>query len=233
MKKTNIDKGFIEIVNYLDDKGFKPWASCDGVLANHKNKKDVNRAYLSFMNSEKIIELMTAFYRDREFEINISNSFNAKSRNYCGNTIKGNTYTVYFSNLYGEKLNYFFRIIKGICEEKIIISDEEKEGLKQTGDIIKDTEGEELYFSVHLNSSYQPYMARHGKVNVLNVTTKEGLELQRNMKNLGDMISQKFGKTTMIYIQYQIHKTFKRVVLLFLINILVRYILKVMILNRF
>lgn len=66
MKITGIDKDFEDIIYYLDKNGFKPFASCDGVEANHVNPKDVNKAYICFLKSPKIINLMAELLKDRE-----------------------------------------------------------------------------------------------------------------------------------------------------------------------
>lgn len=48
MKISGIDKDFEDIIYYLDSNGFKPFASCDGVEANHVNQNDVGDAYIAF-----------------------------------------------------------------------------------------------------------------------------------------------------------------------------------------
>ena len=40
MKISGIDKDFEDIIYYLDKKGLKPFASCDGVEKNHEDDED-------------------------------------------------------------------------------------------------------------------------------------------------------------------------------------------------
>ena len=53
MKISGIDKDFEDIIYYLDAKGYKPFASCDGVEANHERPKEVTDAYISFLKVRK------------------------------------------------------------------------------------------------------------------------------------------------------------------------------------
>ena len=181
MQKSSIDKDFVNVVAYLDNMGFKPWSSCDGVLANHKEASYVDKAYMCFMESEKIIDLMAALYRDEDFELALSNNSYAKKRIYAGNVIEGNNFGVYFPNLYGERTDYFHKIIKGIAEGKIEISDEERERIRTIVEAVRDIRGEELFITAYLNSEYDPYMKKTGKTNKIKCHTKEGLDMGRNM----------------------------------------------------
>ena len=195
MEKSSIDKDFVDIVDYLDSRGFKPWSSCDGVLANHQDASTVNKAYMCFMESEKIIDLMAALYRDEDFELTLSNNSYAKERKYAGNLIEGNNFGVYFLNLHGEKTNYFFKIIKGIAEGRIEISNEEKERIRTIVEAVRDTSGEELCITAYLNSEYDSYMEKIGKTDKIRFYTKVGLDISRNMKALGDELAGFLGCT--------------------------------------
>ena len=199
MQKSSIDKDFVNVVAYLDNMGFKPWSSCDGVLANHKEASYVDKAYMCFMESEKIIDLMAALYRDEDFELALSNNSYAKKRIYAGNVIEGNNFGVYFPNLYGERTDYFHKIIKGIAEGKIEISDEERERIRTIDEAVRDIRGEELFITAYLNSEYDPYMKKTGKTNKIKCHTKEGLDMGRNMKALGDKLASFLGCTNNSY----------------------------------
>ena len=48
MKISGIDEDFVDIIDYLDSKGFSPFASCDGVLAHHENKEKPTSVYSIF-----------------------------------------------------------------------------------------------------------------------------------------------------------------------------------------
>ena len=123
MKISGIDKDFINIVNYLDKNGFKPFASCDGVLENHSDPSSVTSAYISFLKSPQIIKLMAAFLRDKEtFKVTIGNNSNIEQHFLYDNLITGNEYSVYFSNKMGQATSYFEKIIIGIIEQNINIT---------------------------------------------------------------------------------------------------------------
>ena len=73
MKISEIDKDFEDIIYYLDKSGFKPFASCDGVEAHHANANDVSDAYISFIKSSRIIELLAEFLKEKGYQIKIIN----------------------------------------------------------------------------------------------------------------------------------------------------------------
>lgn len=192
---TGIDKDFIDIIEYLNSKGFKTFASCDGVIQNHTEGYRPNDAYISFMNSEKIIDLMAAFMRDFDtFSVDIQSCPETKPYELYGNMISGNTYTVYFSNKEGEKTEYFKKIIRSIAEGKVKVTDEEKKKLALTSKAVGN-EKTNLAFDVSFNYRYQPYMKKPGRINVLTIKTKEGLGYEINMEELAHRLAEKYGVT--------------------------------------
>lgn len=198
MKKSNIDKDFIDIIDYLINMGFKPFSSCDGVLANHADPKSVTAAYISFLKSKKIIELMAAFLKSensKNFEINIQNNSFSYPYEYLGNIISGNRYTVYFDNKNGNATSDFEKIIKSVAENKISILDNEIQILSNIDKAISDDGNSNLNFSISLNSKYQPYIKRTNSINKLLITTKENLNSNnyKDMNFLCNILSKKFG----------------------------------------
>lgn len=153
MNKINIDKDFLNIIDYLDDNGFKPFASCDGVLANHENPNIVNLAYISFLESDRILKLMCAFLRDSTFSVCINNHSTKEPYYYLGNLISGNRYSVYFENKHGNITQYFEKIIKGVNENKISISDDELTFLSNINQTLTNTNNSGLHFSIFLNTN--------------------------------------------------------------------------------
>ena len=119
MKISGIDEDFVDIINYLDKIGYKPFASCDGVLAHHDDPEMVDDAYISFLESPKIVELMASFLKDGKFTITFENATRQKPYDLYGNEITGNHYSVYFSNLEGELTSYFMDIIMQTTKENI------------------------------------------------------------------------------------------------------------------
>ena len=126
MKISGIDKDFVDIIYYLDSKGFKPFASCDGVWANHENPNEVGDAYISFLKSPRIIELMAEFLKDGEnFDVMLKSDSHEGPYELYGNIISGTTYNVYFSNKNGEKTDHFKNIIKKTVEKEHSVPSDE------------------------------------------------------------------------------------------------------------
>ena len=94
MKVSGIDKEFVEIIEYLNSHGYKPWASCDGVLASHENPNDVNSAYIALLRTKKCFPLIAAFLRDPAFSISIFNCSEDRPYYLYGNKIFGNGFLI-------------------------------------------------------------------------------------------------------------------------------------------
>lgn len=194
MEISGIDEDFVDIIDYLNSKGLCPFASCDGVLAHHENKEKPTNAYIALLKSNRIIDVMSALLRDKSnFSVSLSNSTHTDPYELYGNIIEGNTYQVSFNNLQGQLTEYFKKIVKGIVDEKISISDEEREKLIRLDECLEKTEESEINFIVELNGEYQPFTDRSGKTNRLIIRTKEGLNYNRNMQEMAQIISEKFG----------------------------------------
>ena len=194
MKISDIDEDFVDIIEYLDEKGYKPFASCDGVLEHHDNITNFSSssAYISFLKSPKIIELMARFLKDKDkFMINISNNTYKRPYYLYGNVISGNRYSVYFDNKKGESTQYFKDIIKGEREEQNI--EEEKQKLKKLESVLED-EKTDFNFSVTLNGEYEPYMiGKKGKINFVEIGTKEDIGYDIDIDALINKLSEKYG----------------------------------------
>lgn len=203
MKISGIDKDIEEIIYYLDEKGFKPYASCDGVIENHKEKESVGQAYIAFLKSSRIIELMSVFLRDKEnFCVTISSEEYLKPHELYGNTISGTTYQVSFSNKYGERTTDFESIIKNTVVGKEDITSEEKTKLEILDKVLGANPNSNIAFNVIFNTDYQPYMNKSGKINELRITTKVGdekldgdiiLRDEIDMKELANILSAKYN----------------------------------------
>lgn len=194
MKVSDIDKDFVSIIENLNQNGFKPFVSCDGVLENHSDKDYVSLAYISFLKSSKIVDLMGAFNRDKEtFSIKFSNDSSCEPYSLYGNLIEGNSYSVYFDNKEGKVTNYFEKIITGMIEEKINISDEEKQNLISLDSVLENCKESKLFLSVQLNTEYAPHMKKEGKINSLTIYTKWGYEYIKNMGELANLISKRLN----------------------------------------
>lgn len=203
MKISGIDKDFEDIIYYLDSHGFKPFASCDGVEANHKNPKDVNEAYIAFLKSPKIINLMAEFLRDRDnFNIILNSEENFKPIELYGNMISGTTYAVHFINKKGERTQYFESIIRNLVERGENYTGSKLEKLYMLERVLEENSNSDLAFSVSLNGQYQPHMRKTGKINELTITTKSGngraegdviIHAERDMNVLASILSEKYN----------------------------------------
>lgn len=201
MKISGIDKDFETIIYELDQKGFKPFASCDGVLANHEDPKEVNQAYISFLKSPKIIDLMAAFLTEKEkFSVAIGSQEYVNAHELYGNIIEGNTYGVYFQNKMRQNTSYFEDIARNIMDEKMIAPKEEKRKLEELDKVLEENSDSELTFQIIFNGEYAPYMGKSEKINQLVVMTKAGeekiedkvsIKTERDMQVLANLLAQK------------------------------------------
>ena len=130
MKISGIDKDFEDIIYYLDNNGFKPFASCDGVEANHIEPNKVHDAYIAFLKSPRINDLMAEFLKEKEnFNIVLTSENHFSPYELYGNIISGVTYDVHFSNKLGENTQYFKDVIRrliGNQKGETSLSDEKK-----------------------------------------------------------------------------------------------------------
>lgn len=191
MKISGIDKDFEDIIYYLDAKGYKPFASCDGVEANHERPEEVTDAYISFLKSPKIIDLMAVFLQDKEnYTVSLNSGDNERATELYGNIILGMRYGVYFNNKSGENSDKFKSIIKKTVEQKETIPSDEKRKLENLNKVLEESSDSDLEFQVDLNTRYQPFTRKEGKINSLNIETKlreEKIEDNISIKNEVDM----------------------------------------------
>lgn len=202
MKIGKIDKEFEDIIYYLDKNGFKPFSSCDGVETSHDNPKDVNMAYIGFLKSTRIIDLMARFLKDKEnFSVSIQSENYSEPQLYYENVISGNNYAVSFYNRFNERTTYFENIIKTLVEEKGSEPSEEKRNLYILDKVLEENSDSDLTFCVTFNGEYQPYMSKSGRINSLTITTKsakdriEGnieISTMRDMMALSEILSKKY-----------------------------------------
>lgn len=202
MKISSIDKDFVNIIEYLDNMGFKPFASCDGVEANHQNPRDVSQAYISFLKSAEIIDLMSMFLADKEnFTISLGSESHFNEYELYGNIITGTTYQVAFENKSGQNTENFEDIIKMLVEKRKEAPIEDKKRLVMLDKVLEENADSDLAFRVTLNGKYIPSMNIDRKINELTITTKEEegrvegnicLKTERDMDVLADMLSKKY-----------------------------------------
>ncbi len=203
MKISGIDKDIEKSIYYLDANGFKPYASCDGVIENHKKDDKVGDAYISFLKSPKIIDLMSIFLNDKEnFSVGMNSETHLGIHELYGNIISGNAYQVRFSNKYGERTTGFENIIRNVVEGKVEIPSEEKQKLEKLDKILEENSDSDITFEVRFNINYQPHMNKSGKINELVIETKRGdekpqgdiiINTERDMNELANILAEKYN----------------------------------------
>lgn len=203
MKISRIDKDLEGLIYYLDAKGFKPFSSCDGVEANHENPQEVSDAYISFLKSPRILEMMAVFLgRAEEFQVSLQGESHSEPHELYGNIISGTTYQVSFKNKSGERTLEFANIIRNIVEEKVEIPEREKRILGMLERALEDNRNSDIVFEVIFNNNYQPYMCKAGRINELCIETVIGEErregdisitTQRDMNVLAQLIAKQYG----------------------------------------
>ena len=184
MKISGIDEDLENIINYLDRSGYKPFASCDGVLAHHEHPEDVEDAYISFLESHKIVELMASFLKDGRFTITFENSNSITPYNLYGNEIAGNVYSTNFYNQNGEMTSVLNSIVMQATKDKGLDVDDEVIQLKRLSDTLKQNDhNSELKYSVSFASRMEP--------NRLSISTKMGCK-PKDMDQLIDRLQNQF-----------------------------------------
>ena len=209
MKISEIDKDFEDIIYYLDKSGFKPFASCDGVEAHHANANDVSDAYISFIKSSRIIELLAEFLKEKgRFNITLESENHFKPYELYGNIISGTKYSVHFTNRKGENTQYFKSIIKRVIENQSKTLTNEQVKLHMLEKVLEENLGSNLSFEVSFNGEYQPYMRKTGTINELIIRTKHDNEnhTQReiDMNVLASILAEKYNisKRTATSLEY-------------------------------
>lgn len=203
MKISEIDKDLEDLIYYLDKKGFKPFASCDGVIANHENAREVSDAYIDFLKSPRILEMMAILLgKSKDFQILIGNEDHLTPPELYGNIIEGTTYQVSFENKNGERTAEFTNIIRNIVEQKIVVPDKEQKMLAMLEKTLEDNVNPNVAFKVILNGEYQPHMCKRGRINQLYIHTVVGEErregniiitTERDMDMLAQLIAKQYG----------------------------------------
>ena len=194
MLLIDIDEKFVYIINYLKEHGYKTFASCDGTLESHKDEKNkpIN-AYIAFIKSPLILDLFSAFMKDKDtFSISITNSY-MDEREYLGNILSGNEYSVYFENFHNEKTDHFVKIIEGITKGEIKPPQEERNILQRLDDKLASLDDSELEFLVIFNTNHQSISNRKDKTNRLTIYNKESPVNLRDLEKLAQMLSKRFG----------------------------------------
>ncbi len=192
MVLTDIDKDFVEIINNLNRNGFRPFSSCDGVDKNHieAGKEIPGDAYINFLNSDNILNLMAVMLRDKDnFSIDVDNLSHVEPYMYFENKIDGISNGVRFSNHNGELTDYFSKIVNGVINKEIVPREEEKKLLMELDSVLED-ENTNLHFVVYLNTWNNN---KDKRINSMYIETKFGLGYDYDLDELTNEISEKLG----------------------------------------
>ena len=69
---NDIDIGILPLIEILDNNGFRPFASCDGMLEHHNDKwgnpnpEEIVNAYISMLDSENVANAKKHHYNSPE-----------------------------------------------------------------------------------------------------------------------------------------------------------------------
>lgn len=200
MKITDIDKDFVDIINNLNDSGFRPWASCDGVDRNHDPDKKPIHAYISFLNSSNIIDLMSALYKDKEnFSIEIRTPSHVYPYYYYENLIEGLIFSVRFENHNSERTDYFSRIINGVIDKSIKVGQDETRLLTDISNLLGHDDNSLLYLEVCLNYRYHMTSCLDERINSISIGSKSGSNRCLDMEEALNKVSQDYGLEVVEY----------------------------------
>lgn len=183
MKISGIDKDIENIIYYLDNNGFKTFASCDGVEKNHNDEDKPTNGYISFLKSPKIIDLMAECLKKKEI-FTVTLTGNNKPLELYGNIISGTTYSIYFKNNNGENTKYLEDVIEQVVETEECELDNEKKKLLILEKILEEDTNSNIVFEISLNTEYQPHMNKKGKINELRIISEPEETRSENNVNI-------------------------------------------------
>ena len=181
-----IDEGIRNIIFKLNSNGVRTLGSCDGMLAHHKGR-NVQNAYVCLAKSPQTLDLMAACFKDRaNFQIALRNI------NYREPDV-GIEYFISFHNKHGRRTDYFNRIVTGIMEGSITVSDSERKMLSDLESILEERDSA-LGFSVNFDHQYKlPDWNQTKKTNYLQISDCSPTRQSIDLSWLRNAISQKFG----------------------------------------
>lgn len=194
IKVQDIDEDFVDIIDRLIENGFRPWASCDGVKVHHTPEKlnEGLTAYIAFLNSDKILQLFSAFKKDVYFELILSNQNSKYPKEMYGNIIEGNKYSIHFKNLDGEYTKYFDKIINYVILNNELKIDDDIDNISKKLDLAQNSQ---IAFEIGVNVLHPAYYNDYEqiKTNSLTIYSKEGYESVPNINELMNMILKEYN----------------------------------------
>lgn len=128
---NDIDPGILPLVKLLNNNGFRPFASCDGILEHHKDKwgnpnpNEIVNAYISLMDSANTRSLFAILMDNDYFNLSISNPESPYV--LYGNEISGLKFSIYFDNYRGENVNVLISIVGRIISGKASVSTQNRD----------------------------------------------------------------------------------------------------------
>ena len=153
---------------------------------------------------------MAAFLMDTEtFNVHLR-SENSKDPIYLyGNEIKGNTFMVYFENFNGERTEYFKKIIRGVLEHSISLNDEYRSLIENIINALENSQYKhdsesvksDMCYDIELNNIYHTFPQTNKndrKINSIRIATKSEYGYFRNMHDLAQLLSKKYGFPTVL-----------------------------------
>lgn len=121
-RAEDIDVGILPLVELMNNNGFEPFASCDGMIEHHfdkwgnQNPYDVWNAYIAFLDSENSRNLLAVLIDNDRFNITISNP---ATYELYGNIISGVRFAIHFDNYRGDGVKMLMTIVKKVVSGEI------------------------------------------------------------------------------------------------------------------
>lgn len=203
MNVYNLDKDFEDIIPYLIEKGFRTYASCDGVLAHHTPRNLPLTAFISFLHSEQIDKLLAACYDKKDlFTVCMSTQHKKDPYELYDNEISGNHYTIYFKNFRGERTEEFKEFLHETIENREPVDENKLAFIKRLMAAMEESQRptdekqdvSDTSFEIELNGKYHIVNEeKTDKMNYVKATTKLGHGYYRNMQGAAEAIAEKYG----------------------------------------
>lgn len=145
---------------------------------------------------------MAVFLKDKEnYTVSLNSGDNERTTELYGNIISGTRYGVYFNNKSGENSDKFKSTIRNTVEQRERIPSDEKRMLETLNKVLEESSDSDLEFKVDLNTRYQPFTRKEGKINGLTIEAKLGeekiednisIKTEVDMEVLANILSEKY-----------------------------------------
>lgn len=206
MKVSGIDKQIVELIDFMNEKEMKPFASCDGVLEEHVERytkiygDDFEKllkerpemilcGYVSFMDNEYTKELL-ANALDNDLIVDFMTV--KEDEKVYDNIVSGKIFAIRFPNLNGENTELVYKVVRETYNKTMIPSER---NLKLVQEIIEAIPNIKMkYFAqITLNSTKnyniaQDNFGKHASIFIMN-----NKNFQIDGKEFADYFNKEYG----------------------------------------